>query len=80
MHLKELCGGGFRLGSGRYALLAAMRAPCGGCGLALYSIGSFARPGRPGIRFEHGSAVPAAPDGQLYQVCAAVRGLSHFAR
>jgi hypothetical protein len=36
--------------------------------LSLYNVGSFTQPGCHGIRFEHGSAVPAAPDGRLYQV------------
>jgi hypothetical protein len=37
--------------------------------LALYTIDSFAIAGRNGIRFEHGAAVPAAPDGAEYPFC-----------
>jgi hypothetical protein len=37
--------------------------------VALYYIDSFAIPGRNGIRFEHGAAVPPAPDGTEYPFC-----------
>ncbi|MDF2471424.1 MAG: hypothetical protein K0Q61_3796 [Rhodococcus erythropolis] len=37
--------------------------------LVLYNIGSFRTAGRNGIRFEHGSAVPPAPDGTDYPFC-----------
>jgi hypothetical protein len=37
--------------------------------LALYTIDSFAIAGRNGIRFEHGAAVPPAPDGAEYPFC-----------
>lgn len=35
----------------------------------LYNIGSFKTAGGNGIRFEHGAAVPPAPDGAEYQFC-----------
>jgi hypothetical protein len=37
--------------------------------LALYNISSFRVAGRNGIRFEHGDAVPPAPDGAEYAFC-----------
>jgi hypothetical protein len=37
--------------------------------LALYNIASFRVAGRNGIRFEHGAAVPPAPDGAEYPFC-----------
>jgi hypothetical protein len=37
--------------------------------LALYNIDSFRVAGRNGIRFEHGAAVPPAPDGAEYPFC-----------
>lgn len=37
--------------------------------IVLYNIGSFRTAGRNGIRFEHGSAVPPAPDGTAYPFC-----------
>ena len=37
--------------------------------IVLYNIGSFRTAGRNGIRFEHGSAVPPAPDGTEYPFC-----------
>jgi hypothetical protein len=37
--------------------------------LALYNIDSFKVAGRNGIRFEHGAAVPPAPDGAEYPFC-----------
>jgi hypothetical protein len=37
--------------------------------LALYNIDAFKVSGRNGIRFEHGAAVPAAPDGAEYPFC-----------
>ena len=37
--------------------------------VALYYIDSFAIAGRNGIRFEHGAAVPPAPDGTEYPFC-----------
>lgn len=37
--------------------------------IVLYNIGSFRTAGRNGIRFEHGSAVPPAPDGADYPFC-----------
>lgn len=37
--------------------------------LALYNISSFRGAGRNGIRFEHGDAVPPAPDGAEYAFC-----------
>ena len=37
--------------------------------LALYYIDSFKVAGRNGIRFEHGAAVPPAPDGAEYRFC-----------
>lgn len=36
--------------------------------LLLFNVGSFMLAGCNGIRFEHGSAVPTPPDGELYQV------------
>jgi hypothetical protein len=37
--------------------------------LVLYNIDSFKAYGRNGIRFEHGGAVPSAPDGAEYRFC-----------
>jgi len=37
--------------------------------LALYYIDSFSIAGRNGIRFEHGAAVPPAPEGDEYPFC-----------
>lgn len=37
--------------------------------IVLYGIDSFAVAGRNGIRFEHGAAVPPAPDGAEYPFC-----------
>ena len=37
--------------------------------VALYNIDSFKAAGRNGIRFEHGAAVPPAPDGGEYPFC-----------
>jgi hypothetical protein len=37
--------------------------------LALYNIDTFKAAGRNGIRFEHGAAVPPAPDGTEYPFC-----------
>ena len=37
--------------------------------IVLYNIGSFRTAGRNGIRFEHGSAVPLAPDRTAYPFC-----------
>ncbi|ORW86908.1 hypothetical protein AWB92_24800 [Mycobacterium sp. IEC1808] len=37
--------------------------------LAFYNIDTFKTAGRNGIRFEHGTAVPQAPDGAEYRFC-----------